>query len=88
MFLVDGSPDDLQHGRGVKVLPHQGRQHQREEYFRKLFNGKLLCEGVGPDLGIILQHHTQGFQNVPPGSLHLLFAVGSILPDKAQRRGR
>ena len=43
-----------------KVLPYQSGQHQREQHLCKFFNGKLRCEGVSPDPGIIPQHRAQG----------------------------
>ena len=78
-FSVDSPPYDLQHGRGVKVLPYQSGQHQREQHLCKFFNGKLRCEGVSPDLGIIPQHCAQGIQNVLPCPLHLLLSIGGVL---------
>ena len=84
-FSVDSPPYDLQHGRGVKVLPYQSGQHQREQHLCKFFNGKLRCEGVSPDFGIIPQHRAQGIQNVLPGPMHLLLSIGGVLLDKAQR---
>ena len=78
-FSVDSPLYDLQHGRGVKVLPYQSGQHQREQHLCKFFNGKLRCEGVSPDPGIIPQHRAQGIQNVLPGPMHLLLSIGGVL---------
>ena len=83
-FLVDGPADDLQHGGRVKILPHQSGKHQREQDLGKFFNRERLGKCILADLDIVLQHGAQGPQNVLPHFLHLLLAIGGILPDKAQ----
>ena len=83
-ILIEGPTDQLQHRRGVVILPQQRRQHQREQQVRTVFHRKLLRKGVGPDFGIPPQNSAQPIGNVLPRLVHSPFSVGFVHPQKAQ----